>query len=236
MLARVVRAHRWKLREHGRAGVVRSPTFTQTEQSVGTNTSTREPNRMIPMRSPCSTRIALAVGHDPSRDQPGDLPNENAALPRFDPDRHLLVLEARFLGGGVEELALVVLHVPHDAVHRIPVHVHVEHVHEDRDANRAAVHERRLVDFGDHDDLAVGRRDRRAVAALAGALGIAEEVRDPERDERERRRRAARAATSAGASAAAKAASRDASRSPMKTSTLRARSSMSRLRCRAARR
>ena len=55
-------------------------------------------------------------------------------------------------------------------------------------ANRARLHERRLVDFGDHHDLAVGRRDDEPFAALARALGIAEEVRDPERDERERER------------------------------------------------
>ena len=52
---------------------------------------------------------------------------------------------------------------------------------------RAAVHERRLVDLRDHDDLAVRRRDDQSLAALAGALGIAKEVRDPERDEREQR-------------------------------------------------
>ena len=53
---------------------------------------------------------------------------------------------------------------------------------------RARLHERRLVDFGDHHDLAVGRRDDEALAALARALRIAEEVRDPERDERQRER------------------------------------------------
>ena len=52
--------------------------------------------------------------------------------------------------------------------------------------SRAAVHERRLVDFGDHHDLSVGGRDHEAVATLAGSHRIAEEIRDPERDERQR--------------------------------------------------
>ena len=40
--------------------------------------------------------------------------------------------------------------------------------------------ESRLVHFGDHDELAVGRRDDELRTALAGSLGIAEEVGDPE--------------------------------------------------------
>ena len=35
---------------------------------------------------------------------------------------------------------------------------------------RALLHERRLVDFGDHHDLAVGRRDDEPLAALAASL------------------------------------------------------------------
>ena len=92
------------------------------------------------------------------------------------------------LGGGVEELARRCAHVPDDAAHRIAVDVDVEDVHEDRDAHRARLHEGRLVDFGDHHDLAVGRRDDESVAALARALGIAKEVGDPERDEGQRER------------------------------------------------
>ena len=52
----------------------------------------------------------------------------------------------------------------------------------------ALLHERRLVDLGDHHDLAVGRRDDETLAALAGPLRVAEEVRDPERDQRQRER------------------------------------------------
>ena len=105
------------------------------------------------------------------------------SAPCLDAHRHLLVLEARLVGRGVQELAGVVVHEAHRARHRVPVHVHVEDVHEDRDPERPAVQERRLIDLGDHDHAAIGGRDHDVAATRAGAFGIAEEVRDPERED-----------------------------------------------------
>jgi len=69
--------------------------------------------------------------------------------------------------------------------HGIAVHVHVEHVHEDRDANRLLLEKGGLVDLGNLDDLAIGRCDHDMLAALAGALRIAKEVCNPDRDDDE---------------------------------------------------
>ena len=119
--------------------------------SSGRNTSTRDPKRMSPMRSPCSTcspsRLYVTMRRAIS---PAICRTRTRAAAGLDADRRLLVLEARLLDRRVEELAGIVVHVAHRALNRIPVHVHVEHVHEDRDARRASVHERRLVDLGDH--------------------------------------------------------------------------------------
>ena len=65
-------------------------------------------------------------------------------------------------------------------------------------ADRSLLDERRLVDLGDLDDLAVGGRDDETLTSLAGALRIAEEISDPDRDDDEQRPRRARVATSAG--------------------------------------
>ena len=60
----------------------------------------------------------FTVGHDPAGDEPRDLTNQNPAASSVDSDRHLLVLEARFLRCGVEELPLVVVNVSDDSVDR----------------------------------------------------------------------------------------------------------------------
>ena len=101
-----------------------------------------------------------------------------------------------FSDGGVQELARVAVDVLHGAGDRIPVHVHVEHVHEDRHARRAPVHERRLIDFRDHHDLAVGRRDDQLVAARAACARDRGRSRRPRARRASARTRAARAATS----------------------------------------
>src|SRR5207302_1681144 len=122
--------------------------------------------------------VRLAVGHDASRDQPGDLAHQYPTTTGLDANRHLLVLETRLVGGGVEELSFVVMHVFHDTVDRIPVHVHVEDVHEDRQPYCGTLNETRLVHFGDHYEFSVGGRNDQGWSALAGALGIAEKVGD----------------------------------------------------------
>ena len=110
---------------------------------AGRKRSTREPKRIMPIRSPWCTAVADAVvGDDPPGDEPRDLPDEHLALRR----RRARPTTARssrlaFSAAGVAELAGVVVPVRDRAVGRIPVHVAVEHVHEDRD--RAARARRR---------------------------------------------------------------------------------------------
>ncbi len=68
---------------------------------------------------PCALRrlVALAaVRHDASRDEPGDLPHEQASSAALDPDGHLFVLEARLVARGGDELARIVVHVPDRSV------------------------------------------------------------------------------------------------------------------------
>src|SRR5687768_9492100 len=105
--------------------------------------------------------------------------------PRLQSHRHLLILQTRLLGRRVKELSPIVMNVADRPVDRIPVDVDVEDVHEDRDAGRTPVQERRLVDIAHHDDLSIGGRDDELLTTLAAALGIAKEVRDPEREDRE---------------------------------------------------
>src|SRR5205807_8718409 len=83
----------------------------------------------------------FAVRHDAPRDQPGDLTDQDSVAFRLDAHRRLLVLETGFVRRSVDELPLVVVNVLHRARHRIPVHVHVEDVHEDRDALSLRLHE-----------------------------------------------------------------------------------------------
>jgi hypothetical protein len=59
--------------------------------------------------------------------------------------------------------------------------VDVEHVHENRDAQGAPVHEGRFLHLGDLDDLAIGWRHDVLLAALTGALGVTKKVDDPNR-------------------------------------------------------
>src|SRR6185437_356416 len=120
----------------------------------------------------------LAVGDYAPRDESRNLTSENPDSVRSrHADRHLLILEAGFLGGGVEELALVVMHEIDAPVHRIPVDVNVEDVPEDRDPRRLAVTDQRLVDVRNHQDLAVCRRHDESRTARASPFRVAEEIR-----------------------------------------------------------
>src|SRR5690242_1812809 len=82
----------------------------------------------------------------------------------------------------MKELARVVVAVFDGAGHRIPVHVHVEHAHEDRDPDRGRFEVRGLVHLGDADDRPVGGRDDRLLAPGPGAERIAEKDQEPDRE------------------------------------------------------
>ena len=167
-----------------------SPTFTRIvdpdrQEDVDARAEANEAHALALLHA-----IALLrVGHDAARDQAGDLPHENV-IRSASRCRPTSARSARLdsSAAALRNRPGFALDEPNDAAHRISIDVHVEHVHEDRDANGALLHERRLVDVGDHHDLAVGRRDDEPLAALAQPLRIAEEVRDPERDERQRER------------------------------------------------
>src|SRR5581483_1526725 len=92
-----------------------------------------------------------AIGHDAPRDEAGDLAYQEpvASAGGLDADRRLLVLEARFLHRRVQEFPRIVVAIDDRSGDRVSVHVHVEHVHEYRDANRLPMDERRFIDLRD---------------------------------------------------------------------------------------
>ena len=64
-----------------------SPALTSVRVPTGRKRSTREPKRIMPMRSPWRTGVPTSmVGHDAAGDQPGDLADQHlAAAPRASP-------------------------------------------------------------------------------------------------------------------------------------------------------
>jgi len=171
-----------ELRKHGRAGSRQiSKLYPQLRISRNEDIDTRaEPNQ--------SHSVALFYGfsklrvrHDTPGNETCDLPDENSARAMFYSDRALLILEARFLGGSIDELALVVMQVADGAIDWIAIYVNVEDVHENRKPGSPAANECRLVNLSYHDELSVGRSDDDVRSALAGSFRIAKEVRDPER-------------------------------------------------------
>ena len=131
----------------------------------------------------------VVVGHDAAGHQAGDLAHQHPPARGLESHRALLVLLARLLAGGVEEPSRMVPAVGHPAVRRIPVHVHVEHVHEDRDPARPGRQELGLVDLAHAHHQPVGGGDHQPVAPRALAGGVAEERDDPQRDRQPCRRR-----------------------------------------------
>ncbi len=125
--------------------------------------------------------------HDAPRDEARDLHDgDRHAGRRLDDDRAALVLLARLVEGGVEERAR---HV--EGAHDAPgdgraVDVHVEYGEEDRDAPALGVADAELggrAELLDRRDAPVARSDDQAVAQRRHAIGIAEEIDDPERDD-----------------------------------------------------
>src|SRR5581483_3302432 len=105
---------------------------------------------------------------------------EGFAVLGLDHQRETLVLLARLVELGVEELARHV-HAPGDAPGDGRSHdVHVEHREEDRDPREPLAAEPKLAwrnEFGDRADLAVGRAYHQPWALRNDAVRIAEEVR-----------------------------------------------------------
>src|SRR6266699_3851551 len=75
-----------------------------------------------------------------------------------------------------------------DAIDRVTVHVHVEDVHEYGQPYRAALSETRLVDVRDHDQLSICRRNHQRRTTVSDALGVAEEVGDPQCQQKQNER------------------------------------------------
>src|SRR2546430_3945115 len=64
------------------------------------------------------------VGHDATRDEPGDLPHQHRPPSRAQPDRGLLVVEARLVGRRLQELPAVVADPLDGARRGEAVHLH----------------------------------------------------------------------------------------------------------------
>ena len=94
-----------------------------------------------------------------------------------------LVLFARLVEVGVEELAGNIGHAAHCATDRRAVDVDVEHAHEHADPGAGALAEFKLgrrSDVGDRLDDAVRRGDHPMRAHRRHPVGIAEEVEAPD--------------------------------------------------------
>jgi hypothetical protein len=76
------------------------------------------------------------------------------------------------------------LDVPNGSGDGVSVDVHVEDVHEKRDAKRTITDEGRLVELSDVHNLAVRGRYDEMPPPLTGPLGVAEKVSHPQSDQR----------------------------------------------------
>ena len=126
----------------------------------------------MPKRSPAPIAWpSLHEADDAPRDQAGDLHHaRRGAFGRRDDKRIALVVVARLVEIGVEELARLIDDALDAAGDRAAVHVAVEHAHEDRDARQRLVAEselRRRHRGGDLADAAVGGRRPPALRAPA---------------------------------------------------------------------
>ena len=100
-------------------------------------------------------------------------------------DRHAFVMDARLVERGVEEFSRPVGQGHDAARHRVAVHMHVEHVHEDRQTRaRGVAHPqfggRHRID--DRQQLAVGGTDDQVRRVGRLAFGVAEKRHAPDGD------------------------------------------------------
>jgi hypothetical protein len=77
-------------------------------------------------------RTDLVVGHDAPRDEAGDLPDQHFAPVGDQSDGGLLVVETGLFRRSVTELASIVMSVANRSTRGVPVHMAIEHVHENR--------------------------------------------------------------------------------------------------------
>ena len=122
--------------------------------------------------------------HDAAGDETGDLHHADAlAIGALQREGLALVVERGLVEIGVEEEARHIGDAANDGIERRAVHMHVEDIHEHRDAGDGLT---RQVEFDGRDhlldgaDAAIGRRDDETVAQRRHALGIAEEIGAPQ--------------------------------------------------------
>src|SRR5450759_3170346 len=129
-------------------------------------------------------RLALAhEADDAARHQAGDLHHGDARAGGGDHQRIALIVGARLVEVGVEELAWLIDDFLDAAGDRAAVHVAVEHAHEDRDARQRLVAQPELVRRrcrGDLADAAIGGRHHQALAHRGHPRRIAEEIGAPQ--------------------------------------------------------
>ena len=124
----------------------------------GKKMSTREPNLIMPTRSPRTTSSPSFLSKTMRRARRPAICLKASVPPRASShdDQVLLVLRRRLLDHGRQFLPRVVAVVDDLAGDRRAVHVHVEDGHEDRDLPREAGPDRAVGDVLDLDDRAVG--------------------------------------------------------------------------------
>src|SRR5208283_2019288 len=129
-------------------------------------------------------RALLSEADDPSRDQAGDLHDAKLPRGRVDDDAVAFVVLTRLVEIRVEEEARMINNPLDAALDRRPVHVNVEHRHEDRHALKRPHAEtelrRRRSEAGEADD-PVRRRDDQIGADRSHPGGVAKEIRAPQR-------------------------------------------------------
>ena len=145
----------------------RSPIATATRLPAGRSTSTRDPNRISPTRSPAATAAPARVRQTMRRaTRPATSVNATGGAPGpLDHDRGPLVVVRGLVLEGGEEVPVDVPDGADPARDRRAAHVHVEDVHEDGDPSRVGP-----------DYLPVRRADDRGRVGRGRALRVAEEV------------------------------------------------------------
>ena len=152
------------------------PCLTTTSASIGSQMSTREPNRIIPTRSPRATVSPSRFQHSTRRAMaPAICLKTNVALWRMNIDHVLLVFARRGRAKRRVKLPRAIDDVRDASGHRRALHVHVP----DRKKNADAMAHRRIEQFiHDFDHMAIGGRNYDSWFGRNLALGIAEEIKN----------------------------------------------------------
>ena len=151
------------------------PTATRSAAALGRNTSTREPKRIRPKRSPMPILVPASAQQTMRRaTSPAICTAATVPFGLSMTSAVALVLAARLVELGVEEFAGAVLDLGDAAAHRRAVHMAGEDVHEHRDARHLGAAEAELArrhGRADRGNDAVGRADHQPVVERRHALG-----------------------------------------------------------------